>query len=516
MMQMISTLRALLAVVLLAACSTAARHPQPSPAAAPAAEKVFVLRHQGTAVAVETVTREGQQLQGTVEINEILALSYQIELGDDEAASSVRWSTWQPGRPASTPHVIRFSPQPSGAAMEVGETASQASLPWFDQSAAMIEQIVRLARHDGSGRVEVRLHRLIDGRLLVGVVTFIDARNATFEAGGRLWRLGFDSHGSLLAGQAAEYGVTIDRLDRRPPDVRQPWPAYGTPEGATYLADEVRIPAPEGHQLAGTLTLPRVPAPHPAVILITGGSRHNRNNGAPPAVPFRDIADVLSSSGIAVLRLDDRGVGESTGDAATSTTGDETDDIRTALAWLRRHEQVAAGRIGLVGWSEGGMIAPMIAADDSDLAAVVAMNGPVSGLQAAQYQFRHMISTNPAIPPSEVEAAVARLLASQQQHTRAASIVATDVREQALRVRPPVLLLAAANDRHVEPSSAVELAALLREGGNRDVSTRLFPGLNHMFLPDPDGAAAAWPFLPSTRLPEAVTTALATWLLERL
>lgn len=506
----------LVAAVLLGACATARGRP-PAAAPHPADEgTVFVLRHQGEPVAVETTTREGRQLRGTLEINESLELNYTVERGDDGAAVAVRWSTRQPGRPASDPQVVRFPAATPGEAIAPGETVTEAVLPWFDQSAAMIEQIVHVARQDGSERVEVRLHRLIDGRLLDGVVTILDERNATLEAGGKLWRLGFDGKGALLAGQATDYGVTIERTERIPADVRPLWPPYGTPSGASYQAHDVRIPAPEGHVLAGTLTLPRSGGPHGAVILITGGGPNNRNNGTPPSIPFRDIADALSSRGIAVLRLDDRGVGESTGDATTSTTRDETDDIRTALAWLRGHEAVAARRIGLVGWSEGGLIAPMIAAEDPDLAAVVTMNGPATGLQAAEYQFRHIVTNNPSVPPEEVESAVARLLASQQDHVRAASIVAADAREHARRVRTPVLLLAAANDRHVPPSSIVELAALFREGGNRDVTTLVFPDLNHMFLPDPDGGAAAWPFLPSTRVPQGVVDAVGEWLLERL
>jgi uncharacterized protein len=505
---------------LLGACASAPAVPAPRaaqiPAAAAAEGVIFDLRHGGRSVAVETLSRSGNDLRGTVAVNEALEVSWTMELTENETARLVRWHTRRADRPATAPAVIRLDDDTSGESGDDPQSGRRALLPWFDQSAGMMEQIVRLALRRGDDRVVIPLHRLIDGRQIDAVVTFTGEREVSLEAGGKEWRLALDRNDAVVAGQATGHGVTLGRRDRLPSDVRPVWPPYGTPAGAVYQVIDVRIPAPEGHILAGTLTLPRPPGPHPAVILITGAGLNNRNQGSPPAMPFRDLADGLSSRGIAVLRLDDRGVGESTGDAATSTTQDETDDIRTALEWLRRQDGVDRARIGLVGWSEGGLIAPILAADDRDIAAVAIMNGPPTGLLAAEYQIRILVASDPSIAPDQRKQEVARILASQQSHVRSASIIATDAREHARRVRAPVLLLYAMNDQHVPPWSAAIFEALLREGGNDDVTTRLFPGLNHMFLPDPEGHAAAWPFLPSTQLPSVVITTLAEWLAETL
>src|SRR5262249_28093080 len=149
----------------------------------------------------------------------------------------------------------------------------------------------------------------------------------------------------------------------------------------------VRIPSPLGHVLAGTLTIPSGRHDVPAAVLITGLTPNNRNNGDPPWMPLRDLADALSRQGIAVLRVDDRGVGESTGDPTASTTFDEADDVTTEVAWLRARPGIDRRRIALVGYSEGGLIAPMVAARDSGIAAIVTLAGPgVPGLELARYQ----------------------------------------------------------------------------------------------------------------------------------
>jgi uncharacterized protein len=298
--------------------------------------------------------------------------------------------------------------------------------------------------------------------------------------------------------------------------VRPIWPPYGVPEGATYEAVEVRIAVPGGPTLAGTLTLPRVSRRMPAAVLITGAAQLTRNQGTPPTIPFRDIADELSSLGIAVLRVDDRGVGESTGDASISTTQDEAYDIRGAIAWLRSHPAIDPSRIALVGWSEGGLIAPMIAATDHRIAAIALLNGPPSGLEVAEFQIRYEVERNPAIPPEEKEKTIASMIESQKKHTRSASIIALDTREHAGRVRAPVLLLNGTTDRHVPPWSAAAYALAFRQGGNRDVTMRLFPNLSHVLVPDPEGRAGGWPFLPSSRLAPEVRKTLSEWLMTRL
>jgi hypothetical protein len=177
-----------------------------------------------------------------------------------------------------------------------------------------------------------------------------------------------------------------------------------------YRALEVSIPA-SGATLAATLTLPPQKGQAPAAVLITGISKHERNNGDAPWMPFRDIADALTRAGIAVLRVDDRGVGKSTGGQTSWTSFDKADDVRTEVAWLRSRPEIDPKRIALVGYSEGGLIAPMVAAKDPLIAAVITLAGPgVAGQEVARYQVEQPILRNPSITKDARSAEIARQL----------------------------------------------------------------------------------------------------------
>lgn len=126
--------------------------------------------------------------------------------------------------------------------------------------------------------------------------------------------------------------------------------------------------------LAGTLTLPEGEGPFPAIVLISGSGPQNRDEEIYEFKIFRTIADNLTRSGIAVLRYDDRGVGGSTGDIFNSTSGDFAKDVEAAVGLLKSRPDI--GSIGLLGHSEGGLIAPMVAADTKDVDFIILMAGP--------------------------------------------------------------------------------------------------------------------------------------------
>src|ERR1051325_8600053 len=130
-------------------------------------------------------------------------------------------------------------------------------------------------------------------------------------------------------------------------------PDYSPPAGAPYRAESVKVPTPAGHVLAGTLTIPAGPARRrPAVVTITGSGPEDRDEYLPFVAgyrPFRQVADTLGRRGIMVLRLDDRGTGESTGNFATATSADFADDVRAAVAWLRARPDVNPARRAPVG-----------------------------------------------------------------------------------------------------------------------------------------------------------------------
>ncbi|MCK5941861.1 MAG: alpha/beta hydrolase, partial [Planctomycetes bacterium] len=113
--------------------------------------------------------------------------------------------------------------------------------------------------------------------------------------------------------------------------------------------------------LAGTLTLPAGDGPHPVAVMITGSGPQDRDESLLGHKPFLVIADHLTRSGAAVLRYDDRGVGRSTGDFEAATSADFAVDVRAALRYLRTRDDIDHARMGLIGHSEGGLIAPMVA-----------------------------------------------------------------------------------------------------------------------------------------------------------
>ncbi|MFK7740823.1 MAG: alpha/beta hydrolase family protein [Planctomycetota bacterium] len=116
-----------------------------------------------------------------------------------------------------------------------------------------------------------------------------------------------------------------------------------------------------GVTIAGTLTLPEGPGPFPAAVMISGSGPQDRDESLLGHKPFWVIADHLTRRGIAILRCDDRGVGKSTGDFGAATSQDFATDARAALRYLATRSEIDPGRLGLIGHSEGGLIAPMVA-----------------------------------------------------------------------------------------------------------------------------------------------------------
>jgi hypothetical protein len=178
---------------------------------------------------------------------------------------------------------------------------------------------------------------------------------------------------------------------RRPQEPARPYP---------YAEEEVRV---ENHQagvtLAGTLTLPAGTGPHPAVILITGSGPQNRDEEVFGHQPFLVLADHLTRRGMAVLRCDDRGTGESTGDFSTSTSRDFATDITSAVAYLKTRQEVDPGNIGLIGHSEGALVATLVAARSNDIAHLVLLAG--IGIPGSEFSIIQSKSLRPYSVPDE-------------------------------------------------------------------------------------------------------------------
>ena len=314
---------------------------------------------------------------------------------------------------------------------------------------------------------------------------------------------------------------------------------YSAPATAPFTAEEVTVKA-KGFTLSGTLLLPKTGVrPFPAVITITGSGQQTRDEPVPISglekyAPMRQIAETLASRGIAVLRVDDRGVGKSGGSdvLVTSTTLDFADDVRAQVAYLRSRAEIDPKRIALVGHSEGGNIAPMVAAEDSQIAAIVIMAG--SAIRGDQISIAQM---------DEYLAGETTLTAEQKDKRRAeqreiiqavvtggdlskypAQVRAPWMKEfwtydplpTVRKVRQPILVLHGALDRQVTADQAGMIAQAARAAGNKDVTERVFPDLNHLFLPAKTGAFSEYSSLATSVVGDEVLKTLGDWLEMKL
>jgi uncharacterized protein len=295
---------------------------------------------------------------------------------------------------------------------------------------------------------------------------------------------------------------------------------YAAPANAPYSATDISFRTPAGITLAGTFTLPTTRSGRiGAVITVTGSGGQDRD-GAQPGMRdyqlFREIADTLSRRGIAVLRLDDRGMGGSDLGPLTVTTADFADDIRAGIEWLRARPEIDPARIIVVGHSEGGIIAPMIAATDASLAGIVIMAGSASpGRMILKLQQEYAVDSLARLTGPARAAAL-------EQSTRATDSLAArmpwfrffmdyDPTPAARNVTVPVLILHGELDYQVPVAEAKRLAAAMRGAGNKHVSVRTFARTNHLFTDDA-GAGLVYAKLPSMRVRREVLAHMIDWM----
>jgi pimeloyl-ACP methyl ester carboxylesterase len=314
---------------------------------------------------------------------------------------------------------------------------------------------------------------------------------------------------------------------------------YGAPPEAAFTSEEVKIDV-KGYRLAGTLLLPKdCGGPCPAVVMITGSGQQTRDEPVPfrgleQYKPFRQIAEALASRRIAVLRVDDRGVGESTGleTLKESTTSGFADDTRAEVAYLRTRQEIDGSRIALIGHSEGGMIAPMVAASDPHIAAIVLMAGPgLPGSEISLYQTRQSLDALASMTKEEKEQKLdeereyikavqeRRDLSKYPAEARLPWVIEwmkSDPVPTIKKVRQPILILQGALDQQVSADQAGLLERAARAAGNKDVTAHVFEGLNHLFLPARTGAVGEYTSLQTTNIPGEVLLTISEWLQSRL
>jgi dienelactone hydrolase len=498
-------------------------------------EATFVMRLGTDTVMVEGFSREPGMVRGVASLNGRARMVYSYATAADASVSSFQLGVWPAGTPDSTPPAQRISINLSGDSAKVVIDAggqhltpslggARGAIALVNPSVVMMEQLVLRARALG-GADSVAVPALLVGgsSVVTAWVYWKGADSAVVTLGGVAVHARVDRAGHILGATIPSQRIEIVREAGARSAAVVP-PDYSAPVGAPYRAIEVRVPHPGGFQLGGTLTLPNGRGPWPAVVTITGSGLEDRDEAIPGVRgyrPFRQVADTLGRRGIAVLRLDDRGFGASGGNAGSATSRDFAGDVAAAVAWLRGRPDIDPARIALVGHSEGGIIAPMLAADDPALRAVVLVAGTArTGQRVLDYQIRWGVEHDSSIPAAARDSAVRALW------VRTDSMVARipwlgffmtyDPLPTARRVRQPVLILQGESDRQVTADQAPELAAAIRAGGNRDVTLRVFPALNHLMAPDPDGSPAGYATLPVRAVSREVLGVLADWLVARL
>jgi hypothetical protein len=473
-------------------------NPENLSSCAPAA---FLILEQGKLAGVDWVEYRANQIHTRTILTQSIVIDATIDLRPDQTAalSSVVLTN-------------------AGEAPQVPKTRDlgQGAIYLSDMIVSSLEQAVERARVLNQPVAHVLGTSLYRDSPTDVLVERIDATDWTVTFHNKGYRVLTDVHGCMLSATLPEYGVVIERHTDFTAAQYPLWPPYAAPPDGAFRASDASIRAPQGqtpqsHTLAGTLTMPLHGTLFPAAVLITGLSPAERNDGMPPWMPLRDLADALTRAGIAVLRVDDRGIGKSTGDHAPSTTYDEADDVQTEVAWLRAQPGIDPKRIALVGYSEGGLIDLIVAAKDPSIAAIVSLDGTgVPGAQLAREQTEQSVLHDPSIPAASREKEVEKELA-EPLTPRERVFLTIDPLMYASRVHCPVLILHGGSDITVPIRSAEKIANAIRNNGNSDVTVRIIPGVSHSLLPDPIGPGSGWLYLPAFSTSPHVLDVMTNW-----
>ncbi len=340
-------------------------------------------------------------------------------------------------------------------------------------------------------------------------------------------RAGRVPHRVLLAGIALAACGLVQPVDAQAVRKEQPKRDYSAPAGAPYTAEDVVVTTPAGHTLAGTLTLPRGASranPVGAIVTITGSGAQDRDESmaALGFEPFRQLADSLGRRGIAVLRMDDRGTGASGGTFKGATSADFGEDARAGLAYLRTRPEIRGDRLGVVGHSEGAVIAPMVAEKEPTLRAIVLLAGVADPARSAlHYQIKNLIEHNDKLTATQRDSAIAAIPKRIDDMMAADPwmnfFLTYDPGATMRRVRTPVLILTGSRDQQAVPEQVAVQEAAFRAAGNPDVTARVLPGLNHLLAVDPDGFPGNYAKLPKpVRVQPEALGIVVDWLAERL
>jgi uncharacterized protein len=374
----------------------------------------------------------------------------------------------------------------------------------------------------------------------------------------------FTSDGSSIEGTWSQNGASfplnvkrVDKVDEkvRPQDPIPPYPYES--KDVSYLNKSANI------TLAGTLTLPKNGGPFPAAILITGSGAEDRNETVFGHHPFLVLADYLTRRGIAILRVDDRGVGGSTGNSAKSTSNDFAGDVLAGIDYLKSLKEINPKQIGLIGHSEGGLIAPMVAVQSPDVAFIVLMAGPGETGEQIIYSQAALILKASGVPDDEIvkdrkikeatfsivkqepndtlaavrlhktiDSIMVRLTPEEKQgfgYTTEAmdgifreilspwfrAFLTYDPISTLTKVKCSVLAINGEKDMQVPPKENLKaIGDALKTGGNPDYTAAELPGLNHLFQMAQTGSPMEYATIDETISPKALST-IGDWIVAR-
>jgi hypothetical protein len=335
---------------------------------------------------------------------------------------------------------------------------------------------------------------------------------------------------------------------KRPQTPKRPFP---------YIEEEVVYENKiAGIKLAGTLTIPQSGNNFPAVILITGSGAQDRDETIFEHKPFLVISDFLTRNRIAVLRVDDRGIGGSEGKTSEATSEDFAVDVLAGIEFLKTKNEINPAKIGLIGHSEGGLIAPMVATKSNDVAFVVMLAGPGMIGEQILYEQGKLINKAAGITDDQslqnlkMQEAIFNIIKTETDSAKRtdrlqstmsngqyfmmndeqkASVnnqvktvdnkwfrffLSYDPYPALTKVKCPVLALNGEKDLQVPPNenlAAIEKA--LTEGGNKNFKTMEIPGLNHLFQTCETGAIVEYAQIEETISP-AVLEIILDWILN--
>ncbi len=372
--------------------------------------------------------------------------------------------------------------------------------------------------------------------------------------------LGAKYEGTVAAGAASIRGtfqqggarlpLTLERVEDvaslEPPRPQEPkLPLQYRSEDVTYENNKAGI------TLAGTLTIPQGRGPFPAALLVTGSGPQDRNEEIMCHQPVLVLSDDRTRRGIVGLRVDDPGVGQSGGQFATATTADFATDAASGVAYLATRAEVDPHRIGVIGHSEGAIIAAMVAAGHPAVAFIVMMAGAgvpgetvlveqgrmlarASGRsqgeadKAAANERTILRSVTEGKGPATVQKEIAQLSGAKVPEAQMAAqikamtspwfryFLAYDPASALKRVKCPVLALDGSKDLQVSPEqNLTAIRRALEEGGNRNVEPDEFPGLHHLFQTAPTGLPNEYGQIAETIAP-SVLQRIASWILKQV